>query len=86
MGVPVGFGGQFFNEQILFKSITLRKFALKNKLDLKIEIDGGLNRDNIVLCQNFGADYLAGWSLVKSSNIEGYKKNLSLIKKKLKNV
>ena len=45
-----------------------------------------LNRDNIVLCQNFGADYLAGWSLVKSSNIEGYKKNLSLIKKKLKNV
>lgn len=86
MGVPVGFGGQFFNEQILFKSITLRKFALKNKLDLKIEIDGGLNRDNILLCQNFGADYLAGWSLVKSANIEGYKKNLSLIKKKLKNV
>jgi len=86
MGVPVGFGGQFFNEQILFKAITLRKFALKKKRNLKIEVDGGLDRDNIIMCKKFGVDYLAGWSLVKSSNIGEYKKNITLIKNKLKNV
>ena len=85
MGVPVGFGGQFFNEQILFKAKTLRQFSIKNKLDLKIEIDGGLNRDNILLCQKFGVNYLAGWSLVKSDNLKNYQKNISLINKKLKN-
>ena len=84
MGVPVGFGGQFFNEQVLFKVKTLRQFSVKNKLDLKIEIDGGLNRDNILLCQKFGVDYLAGWSLVKSDNLKKIQKNISIISKKLK--
>ncbi|MDA8918174.1 hypothetical protein N9I08_00340 [Candidatus Pelagibacter sp.] len=84
MGVPVGFGGQFFNEQVLFKAITLRKFALKEKRNLKIEVDGGLDRDNIIMCKKFGVDYLAGWSLVKSSNINEYKKNINIIKNKLK--
>ena len=84
MGVPVGFGGQFFNEQVLFKAKTLRQFSIKNKLDLKIEIDGGLNRDNILLCQKFGVDYLAGWSLVKSDNLKKIQKNISIISKKLK--
>jgi ribulose-phosphate 3-epimerase len=84
MGVPVGFGGQFFNEQVLFKAITLRKFALKEKRNLKIEVDGGLDRDNIIMCKKFGVDYLAGWSLVKSSNINDYKKNINIIKNKLK--
>ena len=86
MGVPVGFGGQFFNEQILFKAINLRKFALREKRNLKIEVDGGLDRDNIIMCKKFGVDYLAGWSLVKSSNINEYKKNIILIKNKLKSV
>ena len=85
MGVPVGFGGQFFNEQVLFKVISLRKFALKEKINLKIEIDGGLDRENIIMCKRFGVDYLAGWSLVKSNSINLYKKNLSLISRKLKN-
>ena len=85
MGVPVGFGGQFFNEQVLFKAKTLRQFSVKNKLDLKIEVDGGLNRDNILLCQKFGVDYLAGWSLVKSDNLNKIQKNISVINKKLKN-
>ena len=85
MGVPVGFGGQFFNEQILFKAKTLRQFSIKNKLDLKIEVDGGLNRDNILLCQKFGVNFLAGWSLVKSNTLKNYQKNLLSINKKLKN-
>ena len=85
MGVPVGFGGQFFNEQILFKAKTLRQFSVKNKLDLKIEVDGGLNKDNILLCQKFGVNYLAGWSLVKSQTLKKYQKNLLSINKKLKN-
>ena len=84
MGVPVGFGGQFFNEQVLFKVISLRKFALKEKINLKIEIDGGLDRENIIMCKRFGVDYLAGWSLVKSNSINLYKKNLSLISENLK--
>ena len=85
MGVPVGFGGQFFNEQVLFKAKTLRQFSAKNNLDLKIEVDGGLNRDNILLCQKFGVDYLAGWSLVKSDDLKKITKNISLVSKKLKN-
>ena len=85
MGVPVGFGGQFFNEQILFKAKTLRQFSIKNKLDLKIEVDGGLNKDNILLCQKFGINYLAGWSIVKSQVLKKYQKNLLSINKKLEN-
>ena len=85
MGVPVGFGGQFFNEQVLFKAKALRQFSVKNKLDLKIEVDGGLNKDNILLCQKFGVNYLAGWSLVKSQTLKKYQKNLLSINKKLKN-
>ena len=85
MGVPVGFGGQFFNEQILFKVISLRKFALKEKINLKIEVDGGLDRDNIIMCKKFGVDYLAGWSLVKSSSLNSYKKNINLVRNKLQN-
>ena len=84
MGVPVGFGGQFFNEQILFKAITLRKYAIKKKINLKVEVDGGLDRDNIVMCKNFGVDYLSGWSLVKSPNIKEYEKNINIVRKKLK--
>lgn len=86
MGVPVGFGGQFFNEQILFKAKTLNQFSIKNNINLKIEVDGGLNRDNVLLCQKFGVDYLAGWSLVKSDNLLQFQKNILLIIKKLKNV
>ena len=85
MGVPVGFGGQFFNEQILFKVISLRKFALKEKINLKIEVDGGLDRDNIIMCKKFGVDYLAGWSLVKSPSLNSYKKNINLVRNKLQN-
>ena len=85
MGVPVGFGGQFFNEQILFKAKILRQFSIKNKLDLTIEVDGGLTKDNILLCQKFGVNYLAGWSIVKSQTLKKYQKNLLSINKKLEN-
>ena len=85
-GCTSRFWRSIFNEQILFKAINLRKFALREKRNLKIEVDGGLDRDNIVMCKKFGVDYLAGWSLVKSSNINEYKKNIILIKNKLKSV
>ena len=69
-------------------NFLMNKFYLKqkNNINLKIEVDGGLNRDNVLLCQKFGVDYLAGWSLVKSDNLLQFQKNISLISKKLKNV
>jgi ribulose-phosphate 3-epimerase len=47
MSVKPGFGGQQFIQSVLNKSIQLKKIKLHNKLNFDIEIDGGVNLNNI---------------------------------------
>ena len=69
MSVNPGFGGQKFIPQTLNKIRELRKMIEDNKLDVKIEIDGGVTLDNAKDIIDAGADVLvAGNTVFKSSD------------------
>lgn len=69
MGVNPGFGGQKFIPYTLEKIKQLRKMIDEKKLNVKIEIDGGVTIDNASEIVKAGADVLvAGNAIFKSEN------------------
>lgn len=58
MSVNPGFGGQKFIKQTYSKIENLKKLILKKNLNTLIEVDGGVNMDNIQLIVKKGADIL----------------------------
>ena len=58
MSVNPGFGGQSFIEDSLKKIKELRKIIDDRKLDVKIEVDGGINLKNAQRIVKAGADIL----------------------------
>jgi len=69
MSVNPGFGGQKFIPRTLDKIRELRKMIDDNKLDVKIEIDGGVTLENAKTIIEAGADVLvAGNTVFKSQN------------------
>jgi ribulose-phosphate 3-epimerase len=75
MSVNPGFGGQEFILETLDKIRELKKIAPK----IKIEVDGGINIDNIKMISDAGADYFVmGSGLFKGEHIEEYFKELQL--------
>jgi ribulose-phosphate 3-epimerase len=77
MGVPIGFGGQIFNMSILEKISAVYHWSIHNKHPILIEVDGGLTFNNIKLCKNAGAQIFAGWSVIKSDDLETMGNKLS---------
>ncbi|MBN1234337.1 MAG: ribulose-phosphate 3-epimerase [Candidatus Coatesbacteria bacterium] len=75
MSVQPGFGGQKFNEKVLEKVKKLRKNPVtKNK---PIQVDGGINIDNIREVKEAGANlFVVGSALVKAASIENYLEKL----------
>ena len=70
MSVEPGFGGQDFMPSSLETVRKLKEFREKNRLGFKIEIDGGINRENIKSVKDAGADVVvAGSSIFGSENI-----------------
>jgi len=68
MSVNPGFGGQKFIPRTLDKIRELRKMIDDNKLEVKIEIDGGVTLDNAKSIIGAGADVLvAGNTVFKSA-------------------
>jgi len=84
MGVPIGFGGQLFDMETLNKISSLHSWALHHNRNLLIEIDGGLTKNNILLCKNVGAQVFAGWSIVKSNTPSSIYNNIQTIQDSLK--
>ncbi|MGZ8537755.1 MAG: ribulose-phosphate 3-epimerase, partial [Flavisolibacter sp.] len=69
MSVNPGFGGQKFIPKTLDKIRELRKIIDDNKLQVKIEIDGGVTLDNAKSIIEAGADVLvAGNTVFKSKD------------------
>ena len=69
MSVNPGFGGQSFIPHTLTKIRELRKLIDDNKLDIKIEIDGGVTVENAKEIVEAGADVLvAGNTVFKSKD------------------
>lgn len=71
MSVVPGWGGQKFIPETLKKIETLREFCLKNgKGELDIEVDGGINEENVKSVISAGANVIvAGSAVFRSENM-----------------
>ena len=56
MTVEPGFGGQKFMEDMIPKIRGVRRLAERTGVDISVQVDGGINADNIGLCAAAGAD------------------------------
>ena len=67
MTVNPGFGGQKFIESILPKIRKLREKIDGNKLEIELEVDGGINADTARLAVSAGASIVVAGSYVYNS-------------------
>jgi ribulose-phosphate 3-epimerase len=69
MSVQAGYGGQSFIPGTLEKIKVVNEFIKANDLDVEIEIDGGINEDNVQSVIDAGVTVIvAGSSVYKSLN------------------
>ena len=69
MTVNPGFGGQKFIPGMIPKIKKLRKLIDESKLSIELEVDGGVNLENIGLVSQAGADVVvAGSAVFKSAD------------------
>ena len=80
MSVNPGFGGQKFMPEVLNKMKKLRTLVNDKKLNVDIEIDGGINFDNSKKAKEFGANILVSGSTVFKENNGDLKKNIQLLR------
>ncbi|OIK13984.1 ribulose-phosphate 3-epimerase [Bacillus sp. MUM 116] len=78
MSVNPGFGGQKFIPEVLPKIKKVKELAEQKRLDLEIEIDGGVNPETAKLCIEAGANVLVAGSAVY--NQSDYAKAISMIR------
>jgi ribulose-phosphate 3-epimerase len=76
MSVNPGFGGQDFIPSVTEKISALRKIIDQKKLNIRLEVDGGIKLDNIAEVANAGAD-----TFVSGSGIFGEKSYQDVISK-----
>lgn len=70
MSVEPGFYGQKFIPFCLDKIKQLKDIILKKNLNVLIEIDGGINKENISLVKDAGVDIIVAGSFIFKGNIE----------------
>ena len=80
MSVEPGFGGQKFMPEVLDKMKKLRNIIDEKKLNIDIEIDGGINFDNSKKVKEFGANILVSGSTVFKEHDGNLKKNIQLLR------
>ena len=76
MTVEPGFGGQALIPETLDKVRKIKEYITEHKIDIHIEVDGGINEQNAILAVEAGADVL-----VAGSAIFGSKTPAQVIKK-----
>ena len=64
MSVNPGFGGQKFIHSMVHKVMELKKMIINYNVDVLIEVDGGVTKDNAKLIKDAGADILVAGSSV----------------------
>ena len=80
MSVNPGFGGQKFMPEVLDKMKQLKNMIDEKKLNIDIEIDGGINFNNSKKVKNYGANILVSGSTVFKENNGDLKKNIQLLR------
>lgn len=83
MTVNPGFGGQSFIPEMLSKVQKLRKISDEMKLNLDIEVDGGIKRNNLLEVANAGANIFVAGSSIFDGDIENNTKKIITICQKL---
>ena len=79
MTVNPGFGGQSYIESMTKKVAKLRNIVDREKLDIDIEVDGGITTGNIKMLKETGANvFVSGSTIFKASDME---KTISELKK-----
>lgn len=81
MSVHPGFGGQKFIPDVLDKVRIIRSYYRDNNMDKDIEIDGGINFDNLPEVLEAGANVIvAGSSVYRGDAAANTKKFLELMR------
>ena len=80
MSVEPGFGGQKFMPEVLEKTKKIHELILKKKLEIEIEIDGGVNFENCTLAKKAGANVLVSGSTIFNENQGDLKKNIEILR------
>tara|TARA_B100000965_G_scaffold269123_1_gene227620 strand:+ start:207 stop:866 length:660 start_codon:yes stop_codon:yes gene_type:complete len=80
MSVNPGFGGQKFMGETLEKVKFLRKEIDEKKINVEIEIDGGINFDNAKLAREAGVNILVSGTTIFKQNDGDLKKNIKLLR------
>ena len=81
MSVNPGFGGQSFIHSSLDKIAQVRKMIDDSGKDIRLEVDGGINKDTIGLASKAGADtFVAGSAIF---NTENYEQTISELRSKI---
>lgn len=70
MSVEPGFGGQSFIESSLGKISTIKDYIDKNNKKIDIEVDGGINKDNVGSVLNAGANIIVAGSSIFKGDIK----------------
>jgi ribulose-phosphate 3-epimerase len=71
MSVNPGFGGQKFIPEVLTKISQMKDMISERKLDIEIEVDGGVNVDNVADVYRAGGDIVVmGNAFYNSDNYE----------------
>jgi ribulose-phosphate 3-epimerase len=81
MSVEPGFGGQKFMPEVLEKTKNLKEIIKDKKLDVDIEIDGGINFENCSKAKAAGANILVSGSTIFNENKGDLKKNIEILRK-----
>lgn len=81
MSVNPGFGGQSLIEEVKYKIFDLKKLLYDKKLNIDIEVDGGINLDNVKKVIGWGANVIVAGSAIYGADdvIERTKKFKELI-------
>ena len=80
MSVEPGFAGQKFMPEILPKIKAIRSIVDKKKLNIDIEIDGGINFQNSKSVKDAGANVIVSGSTIFKENNGNLKKNIELLR------
>ena len=81
MSVNPGFGGQSFIHSSLDKIAQVREMIDSSGKDIRLEVDGGINKETIGLASKAGADtFVAGSAIF---NTENYEQTISELRSKI---
>ena len=73
-------GAKKFMPEVLEKTKKIKQMIERKKLDIDIEIDGGINFENCSLAKKAGANVIVSGSTIFKENEGDLKKNIGILR------